>query len=289
MAGRLYLVATPIGNLEDITLRALRILREVDVVACEDTRHTRKLLSHYKISNRTISFHDHNERERTPELIGMLETGAAIALVSDAGSPLVSDPGYRLVTEAIARGVDVIPIPGPSALVAALTAAGLPTHSFSFVGFLPPRRPGRLARLAEFAAIPMTLVIYESPHRIKQTLIDACEVLGDRDCVVARELTKLHEQFLRGRLSEVARSIEDADARGEIVLLLGPPLDDALARAEGVVSLAEEVLDVMRAEGMDRKAALKRVARLRGMTKSRAYRLLIEEERSESSNDGNQG
>ena len=277
MKGALYIIATPIGNLEDITLRALRILKEVDLIACEDTRHTRKLLAHYQISKPTVSYHQHNERERAAELITRLEAGLNIALVSDAGTPLISDPGFHIVDEAIDRRIPVVPIPGPSALVTALSAAGLPTGEFAFVGFLPSRGAARRARLKELADVRSTLIFYEAPHRIKATIEDARQAFGERECVVARELTKLHEEFLRGRLSDIA--IPEGSARGEIVLLVGPPREGPTQQSEGEAkrSIVEEVERLMRAEGLDQKGALKRVARERGIGKSEAYRLMITE------------
>ncbi len=282
MAGILYLVATPIGNLEDITLRALRVLKEVDLIACEDTRHTRKLLLHYDISRPTISYHEHNERERTPDLIEKLQSGVSIALVSDAGTPLVSDPGYRLVSEAILRGLDVVPIPGPSALVTAIAASGLPTAEFTFAGFLPPRRAARRARLVELATLKSTVIFYEAPHRIRETLIDARELLGDRQAVLARELTKLHEQFLRGSLSQLARELAETATRGEMVLLIGPPLDDNQSRTASTSSVSEDIRRLMFAEGIDQKSALKRIARARGISRSEAYRLMLADRSSKN-------
>lgn len=276
MPGALYIIATPIGNLEDITLRALRVLKEVDLIACEDTRHTRKLLAHYQISKPTVSYHEHNERERAVELIEKIEAGLNIALVSDAGTPLISDPGFHVVGEAIDRQIPVIPIPGPSALVTALSAAGLPTGEFAFAGFLPSRRAARTARLKELADVRSTLIFYEAPHRINATIEDARAALGDRACVVARELTKLHEEFVRGRLSEI--TIPEGSARGEIVLLIGPRGDRAKqTEGEATRSILEEVEQLMDAEGLDQKSALKRVARERGIGKSAAYRLMIAE------------
>ena len=283
MAGTLYIVATPIGNLEDITFRALRVLKDADLVACEDTRHTRKLLSHYQISKPTISYHEHNERERSAELIIKLEAGANIALVSDAGTPLVSDPGFRIVRDAIDRRIPVVPIPGPSAIIAAVSASGLPSGQFAFFGFLPARRAARRARLEELAKIESMLVFYEAPHRIKHTIADASEVLGDRECVVARELTKLHEEFVRGTLSQL--DLPEGAARGEIVLLIGPPLQGLARQPAGkqAASISDEVERLIEAEGLDRKSALKRIARERGISKSEAYRLMIAERgRSES-------
>jgi 16S rRNA (cytidine1402-2'-O)-methyltransferase len=277
MSGTLYIVATPIGNLEDITLRALRVLKEADLIACEDTRHTRKLLSHFQISKPTVSYHEHNEHERAGELINKLEGGLNVALVSDAGTPLISDPGFRVVTDAIARGISVVPIPGPSAVIAAMSASGLPTTGFAFVGFLPARRAARRARLKQLANLEMTLVVYEAPHRIKETVEDARSVLGERECVLARELTKLHESFVRARLSEI--ELPPETARGEIVLLIGPACDRPVEQPErpATHSILEDLQQLITAEGLDQKDALKRVARARGISKSEAYRRMIQE------------
>src|SRR5262249_14429198 len=195
------MVATPIGNLEDIAERALRVLREVDVVACEDTRHTRKLLNHFGITTATISYHEHNEQDRAGQLSELLETGKNVALVSDAGTPLISDPGFRIVTAASERGISIVPIPGASAITTALSASGVATDQFLFAGFLPGRAGARRAKLSQLSSVPATLVFYEAPHRIKATLRDALEVLGNRAAVIARESTKLHEEFARGVLS----------------------------------------------------------------------------------------
>jgi 16S rRNA (cytidine1402-2'-O)-methyltransferase len=274
----LYIVATPIGNLEDITLRALRILREVDLIACEDTRHTRKLLTHYQIPTPLISYHEHNEYERAVELVNKMADGLRIALVSDAGMPLISDPGFRLVSEAASRGISVVPIPGASAVITALAACGLPTGDFMFAGFLPPKQLARRARFAELSALHTTLIFYEAPHRIKQTLTDACDVLGNRQCVLARELTKLHEEFLRGALTEITAQVKERDIKGEIVLLISPPLADQQAELPVQAgSILKEIDALISAEGIDQKAALKRIARLRGLTKSEAYRLMVAE------------
>ena len=277
MSGTLYIVVTPIGNLEDITLRALRVLREADLIACEDTRHTRKLLAHHQISKPTVSYHEHNERERSAELIKKLETGVNVALVSDAGTPLVSDPGFRIVREAIDRNISVVPVPGPSAILGALSASGLPAHEFAFFGFLPARRGARRTRLAELAKIESTLVFYEAPHRILDTIADAKEIFGNRECVVARELTKLHEEFVRGSLSQP--DLPESAARGEIVLIIGPPAPDQARQleAESAPSIGERIIQLMNAEGLDQKNALKRIARERGISKSEAYRLMISE------------
>src|SRR6202008_4919696 len=205
--GCLYLVATPIGNLEDITLRALRILKEVDQIACEDTRHTQKLLNHYNILKPLVSYHEHNEMTRAPELVLAMEQGAQIALVSDAGMPLVSDPGYRLVTLCLGYPIPVIPIPGPSALLAALSASGLPNEEFLFAGFLPARSGERRRALERLRIEDRTIVLYEAPHRVAEAVADALEILGDRPACLAREVTKVHEEFLRGTLSELDASL----------------------------------------------------------------------------------
>src|SRR5215203_5912918 len=221
MPGTLYLVATPIGNLSDITHRALQILKDVDLIACEDTRHTHKLLQHYAITTKTISYHEHNEQQRAAELIDFLKQGSDIAVVSDAGTPSISDPGFRLVRAAIESDLPVVPVPGPSALISALIAAGLPTDEFFFAGFLPSRANARRARLEQLRTVPGTLIFYEAPHRLAATLQDAVEILGEREAVVARELTKLHEEIRRGRLSDLARNYADKEnARGEIVVLI---------------------------------------------------------------------
>jgi 16S rRNA (cytidine1402-2'-O)-methyltransferase len=280
----LYIVATPIGNLEDITLRALRVLREVDLIACEDTRHTRKLLTHYKIATPLISYHEHNEYERAVELVNKMASGLTLALVSDAGMPLVCDPGFRLVSEAITRGLAVVPIPGASALITALAGSGLPTNDFIFAGFLPPKQMARRARLAQLSATHTTLIFYEAPHRINQTLEDACEILGNRQCALARELTKLHEEFLRGSLAEVTEKVKGRDVKGEIVLLIAPPRESEQAKLPiKSGSLLEDMDALISAEGLDQKTALKRIARLRGLTKSEAYRLMVAEKANRES------
>jgi 16S rRNA (cytidine1402-2'-O)-methyltransferase len=279
MPGTLYLVATPIGNLEDITARALRVLREAAVVACEDTRHTRKLLTHFRIEAQTVSYHEHNERERAAELVNLLAGGASVALVSDAGTPGVSDPGYRLVRAAIEHGISIVPVPGAVAFVAALVASGLPTDEFYFGGFLPPRTAARRARLAALRALPATLVFYEAPHRIAATLMDAREVLGERAAAVARELTKLHEEIARGRLSELAaRFAVEGAARGEMVLVIDRTVvaDEADARQPAHTSIAARVA-TLEAEGHDPRAALKRAARELGLSRDEAYRRLVAE------------
>ncbi len=272
----LYLVATPIGNLEDITLRALRVLKEADLIACEDTRHTRRLLDHYGIDKPAISYHEHNERERAEELLKRLARGERIALVTDAGTPGISDPAYRVVTAAIEKGIEVIPIPGPTALIAALVASGLPTDAFLFIGFLPARRQARRKKLEELRAVCETLVIYEAPHRIRETLAVAREVLGERRAVLARELTKLHEQFIRGTLSEISSQLQAQEPRGEMVLVIAGSSDDNLA-AEESAGLSGEVERLMLEAGLSRNEALKQVARLRRVSKRVVYQLMLEE------------
>ena len=273
MAGTLYLIATPIGNLEDITHRAVRLLGEVDVIACEDTRHTKKLLNHYGINTRTISYHEHNERERSLVLIERLKSGADVAVVSDAGTPGISDPGFRLARLAIDSEVRVVPVPGASALVSALVASGLPTDEFFFGGFLPARSGARRTRLAELRSIAATLIFYEGPHRIAATLRDAQEILGERQAVVARELTKMHEEVARGSLSELAAKFSSAEsARGEMVLIIDRTVLP-VAGAPAKISVAELVKE-FEAQGLDHRAALKRAARELGLSRDEAYRRL---------------
>lgn len=275
MPGTLYLVATPIGNLADVTHRALQILRDVDLIACEDTRHTRKLLQHYGIDKPTISYHEHNEQQRAAELIERLQKGNSIAVVSDAGTPAISDPGFRLVRTAIENNVTIVPVPGPSALIAAVVAAGLPTDEFFFGGFLPARSGARRARLSELRAVPGTLIFYEAPHRLAASLKDAREILGEREAVVARELTKLHEEIRRGRLSELSEHYAIVEEpRGEIVLLIDRTvLDEAHAAETTIASLVEQ----FEAAGLDHRAALKKAARELKLSRAEAYRRLLAE------------
>jgi 16S rRNA (cytidine1402-2'-O)-methyltransferase len=276
--GCLYLVGTPIGNLEDITLRALRILKEADQIACEDTRHTQKLLTHYDIHKPLISYHEHNESTRAPELVEALEQAAKIALVSDAGMPLVSDPGHRLVTLCLQHQIPVIPIPGPSALLASLSASGLPSEEFLFVGFLPARSGERRRALERLRIEDRTIILYEAPHRVAECLADAREVLGNRSACIAREVTKLHEEFRRGKLSELAASLEERPARGEITLLIGPEAPaDARVQANSTQSLADRVEELIRQAKLDRKEALKLAAKERGLTRRGAYDEIVSE------------
>jgi 16S rRNA (cytidine1402-2'-O)-methyltransferase len=282
--GELYLVATPIGNLEDITLRALRTLKEVDLIACEDTRHTQKLLAHYAIEKRLVSYHEHNENTRSPELIEKLKEGAQIALVTDAGTPVISDPGYRLARLCVEHGIRVTPIPGPSAIVTALAASGLPGEPFLFAGFLPARAGERRRKLTELATLtvhsdqPITLILYEAPHRLAATLNDAAQIFGARSAVIARELTKLHEEFVRGTLPELAAQFREKPVRGEITLLIGPAAQGSVAEGivlPGAATLPKRVAEIMREQGINRKAALKQAARELGLNKREAYKLLL--------------
>src|SRR3954466_7185694 len=260
--GVLYIVATPIGNLEDITLRALRVLKEADLIACEDTRQTQKLLNHYGIEKKMVSYHEHNELTRAAELVKDLEEGATVAVVSDAGMPGISDPGYRLVSLAVRHHIPVVPIPGASAFVAALAASGLATDSFRFSGFLAAKRGQRRTELEQVRNSPRTQVFYEAPHRIVETLEDVVEVLGaSRPVVVAREVTKLHEEFLRGRADEVLEKLRArGDVKGEITLIVGraPEVLDALPDTKNI---AARVRELQSAEKLDEKDALKRVAK----------------------------
>ena len=273
MPGTLYLVATPIGNLADITHRALDILRKVSVIACEDTRHTRKLLQHYGIETKTISYHEHNEQQRARELVQTLHEGNDVAVVSDAGTPSISDPGYRLVRAAIENAIPVVPVPGPSALISALVAAGLPTDEFFFGGFLPAKSNARRTRLNELRSVPGTLVFYEAPHRLAETLNDALEILGEREAAVARELTKLHEEIKRGRLSELANHYATEDPRGEIVLLI----DRTVLAETTTTETVSELVDQFERDGLDHRAALKKAARELKLSRAEAYRRLQNE------------
>jgi 16S rRNA (cytidine1402-2'-O)-methyltransferase len=272
----LYLVATPIGNLEDITLRALRVLKGVDMIACEDTRQTQKLLHHYGISTRLISYHEHNELTKAAELVVDLESGAKIALVTDAGMPGISDPGFRLITLAIRHHVPVIPIPGASAFLAALVASGLPTDSFRFSGFLPSKRGERRTLLESVGTSPRTQVFYEAPHRVLESLEDIIEVLGpNRHVVVAREVTKLHEEFLRGRATEVFGTLKSrGEVKGEITLLIAKPDEATQPPASARTSVRQRVNQIMSQDNVDEKVALKKVAKEMGVSKSEAYREL---------------
>ncbi len=271
--GRLFIVGTPIGNLEDMTFRAVNTLKEVDLIACEDTRRTGRLLQRYSIRTPTVSYHEHNEMTRGPELVLQLEEGSHIALVSDAGMPGISDPGYRLVHLAIRHGIPVTPVPGVTAFVAALSAAGLPIDEFHFVGFLPRKSGPRRKALEALKRAGGTLIFYEAPHRVLEMLKDALAVLGERPAAVAREVTKTYEEFVRGELGEVLARLKAKPVKGELTVLIGPVGSRTEpARPEAPGSVAEAVERAMVLEGLSERAALKAVARARGISKSEAYR-----------------
>jgi 16S rRNA (cytidine1402-2'-O)-methyltransferase len=272
-AGRLYVVATPIGNLADVTLRALRVLGEVDVIAAEDTRTTRKLLAHHAIRTPLVSYHDHNESVRTPELLARLERGESVAIVSESGTPSISDPGYRLITEAIAAGMAVEPVPGASAILAAIVVSGLPADAFVFEGFLPRRSSERRRRLDALASDPRTLVLFEAPHRLDASAADLLDVLGDRQVALCRELTKMHEEVRRTTLSELVASLKRRPVKGEIVLVVhgataaAPDLDGAVDEALGLIGDGQSVREATRAvateRGVPRRALYDRVLQRR--------------------------
>lgn len=274
MAGKLSIVSTPIGNLEDITLRAIRVLREASVVACEDTRHTRKLLEHLGIPARTVSYHEHNEAPRALELLEALRRGERVALVSDAGTPLLSDPGYRVLRAVLEAGLPVEVVPGASALLTALTGSGLGGGDFYFGGFLPPKRTQRSKVLASLREMNAAIVFYEAPHRVVESIKEIAQLLPGRELCAARELTKLHEEWLRGTPAEVAKVLEGRDSvKGEFTLVLGrphPPTGDL--DAEPVAVAIESAV----AAGVERMAAIKELARARGLSKREVYRMLEE-------------
>jgi len=268
VSGTLYIVATPIGNLEDITLRALRILKEADLVAAEDTRHSRKLLTHFGISRPLTSYFDHNKDLKGDYILERLLQGLSVALVTDAGTPCVSDPGYQLVRDAIAAGLNVVPIPGACAAITALCASGLATDNFTFAGFLPNRQGKRRERLQSLSGERALLIFYESPKRVLATLRDMLEILGDREVVLARELTKLYEEFLRGKLSELIAQLEERDIRGEVAILVTPAGEPPLPDTPQM----EELLSRYLASGeLSLKDAVKRVSKETGLAKSAVY------------------
>lgn len=267
------MVATPIGNLDDLSPRALETLRAVDAIACEDTRHTRKLLSHFGFRTPLVSYHEHNEQDRAEELGRMLAEGRSVAVVSDAGTPGISDPSFRIVERAVEIGARVIPIPGPAAFVAAAIVSGLPTDSLFFGGFLPSKSGDRRRRLEETKAVPATLVFYESPHRIARSLADCLQVLGPRRAALAREITKLHEEIVRGTLAELIVRVGESPPKGELVLVIdrGVPGEDRGDTESGSIEERYRALELL---GHDRKAALKLLARETGMKRSEVYRRL---------------
>ena len=271
MSGSLYIVPTPIGNLEDITFRAVRVLKEVDLIAAEDTRHTQMLLNHYDIRTSVTSYHEHNERGKARELVEQLRQGRSIALLSDAGTPMISDPGYRLVVEAIRAGVQVIPLPGPSAVTAALSAAGLPTDRFGFEGFLPAKKSERRSALEALKKDTKTLIFYEAPHRLKETLADMAEIFGDREVAIGREISKVHEEFLRGALREILATIEQQTVRGEITLVVQGATSGAPVTEEGVISEIRQLAE----NGMRVKEISELVGAHHGISKREVYRLAL--------------
>jgi len=271
--GVLYVVATPIGNREDITLRALNILRDVNLIAAEDTRKTGNLLAHYQIKNRLISFHEHNEKKRTPEIIGKLLDGISIALVSNAGTPSISDPGYRLIEAAIANKITVSPIPGVSAATAAMSVSALPTDSFVFIGFLPRKKAKRQQFLNELAVEPRPVIFYESPKRILTLLEEIISCMGDRPAVLAREMTKLHEEFIRGSVSEILKTLKSrAEIKGECTLLI--------AGFEGKEELNSEIITTEIKAALDKhqeglSEITKSIAKKYGLSKNKVYAMAL--------------
>lgn len=272
--GTLYIIATPIGNLEDITYRAVRILGEVDLIAAEDTRHSLKLLNHFGISKPLTSYFDHNQQIKGERILNALRQGKSVALISDAGTPCVSDPGYQLVRDAVAEKIPVIPVPGACAAITALAASGLPTDSFTFAGFPPSRQGKRRTFLSGMSALPGTLVLYEAPHRLLDTLSDIREVLGERQVIVARELTKVFEEFIRGSASEVIAAVSLGIVRGEVVVLIAPgeavqeenePLEQVLRRlmADGSLSIKDVAKQAATISGVSRSEAYSEALRLK--------------------------
>jgi len=269
--GTLYVVATPIGNLEDITLRALKILKEVDIIACEDTRRTLKLLNYYKITGKKlIPYHEHNEREQAKKLLEELLQGKSVALVSDAGTPCISDPGYRLVSLARKNSINVVPVPGATAFVAALSASGLPTDRFLFAGFLPRKEKQLKGSLKEFLSFPFTVICYESPHRLERTLKTIAEIDPEREVAVYREITKINEEFLFGRAEEILRELKERDAiRGEFVLLF-PPKEETKKEIN-----PESLLKELKEKGYTLKEAVKETCRKTGFPRNEVYRIAL--------------
>ena len=275
MPGLLYIVATPIGNLEDITLRALRVLKEVDVIAAEDTRHTQILLSHHDIHTPLTSYHEHNEKTKAQDLVARLARGQNIALVSDAGTPAISDPGFRLVVQAIRGGVPIIPVPGASALTAVLIATGLPTDRFVFEGFLPAKKKQRRERLQILRDEIRTLIFYEAPHRLRDALEDIHELLGNREAVLAREVSKIHEEFLRGPISELVRSLGGGDVRGEVTLIISGSAGESRANED---LLKAEIRELKR-QGLRVKEIAEVLGEKFGYPKKDIYRLALHGEK----------
>ncbi len=267
--GTLYIVATPIGNLEDITLRAIRVLKEVDVIAAEDTRHTRHLLDRYQIETQLTSYHDHNKEEKAPVLVDRMLEGKSVALVSDAGTPGISDPGYFLINLAIEQKISVIPIPGATAAVAALSVSGLPTDRFLFEGFLPAKRMARLKRLEELAKQGCTIIFYEAPHKISKTLEDMLDVFGDRQAVITREMTKIHEETIRGNLSDILKHMQKGTIKGEFTIILHGASAGSLKQD---IDAAEYLKNLMLHRGLSKKEAISIAAEELGLPKKEVYK-----------------
>ena len=281
MPGTLYVVATPIGNLEDITLRALRVLREVDLIACEDTRHTARLLAHYDIHKPTTSYHEHNENEKAGLLLEKLESGLQIALVSDAGTPCISDPGYRIVRQAHERQIRVVPIPGPCSFIAALSASGKASDAFSFLGFLPARKNARVALLTDLKDEERTLIFFESPERLLETLEDFETILGPRLLTIAREMTKVYEELFSGTPKEGIEYFARKPVRGEIVLIIEPGVrESGSLESLDIGALRQRVVGMTQGLGMMKTEAVKRLAREMNVSRRELYRLLVEDEGS---------
>ncbi|MCK5391410.1 MAG: 16S rRNA (cytidine(1402)-2'-O)-methyltransferase [Deltaproteobacteria bacterium] len=274
MSSKLYIVSTPIGNLEDITLRAINILKEVDLIACEDTRTTKKLLSRYQIQKPLTSYHEHNEIEKAKELLSILQEGKSIALVTDAGTPGVSDPGFRIVKLASENGVQIFSVPGPSAAVAALSISGLPTSGFTFLGF-PPRQKKRLIDYLErLKDYPETLIFYESPRRVIKTLEAAAEVFGERNASISREITKMYEETLRGKLSEIKELLESRESlKGEFTLVIEGNSQD---KGEFDSDTIDDLLLYLKKEGLSLKDAVMQVATDSGVSKSKIYKKALQ-------------
>ncbi|NNF00748.1 MAG: 16S rRNA (cytidine(1402)-2'-O)-methyltransferase [Pyrinomonadaceae bacterium] len=280
MPGQLYIVATPIGNLQDISMRAIDTLRDVDLIACEDTRHSGKLLKHYEIKNKLISYHEHNEDKRSDELLKLLQDGKSIAVISDAGMPGISDPGFAITNKARLLDVEVIVVPGPVAYISAVAASGLPADSIFFGGFLPSKKGERRKRLKSVSEIPATLCFYETPHRIGKSLVDCLQILGNRKAVIVRELTKLHEEVISGDLARLTANYESEKLKGEIVLIIDRHLIAGENRAGKNRKSISELVAKFQEEGVDHKKALKLAAKEYGISKPEAYRILQEEKGS---------
>ena len=276
MSGKLYLVATPIGNLEDITLRALKVLKEVDIIAAEDTRHTLGLLNHFEISKPLISYYKQIESTKSTKLVEMLKEGKNIAVVSDAGTPGISDPGEQIVKCAIEEGIEIVPIPGACAFVNALIASGMNTREFTFVGFLSAVKKDRKEKLKEIKYETRTLIFYEAPHKLKTTLSDMLEILGDRNIVLARELTKIHEEFIRGKLSNILENIEDV--KGEFVVLVeGNPQSKKDVELENLNQMSlDEQYEFYEKQGLNKKQIIKQIAKDRNVNKNEIYQHFLE-------------